>query len=118
MGSDGLEPPTPCLYGRAPATGARPLSWLTHVGWRLAQRLIRGPLFGLFVESVREFRPRPDAQLRVDLRQVPLDRARRDEELGGDLLVRAALGDERSDAPLGRGQLVGARPAAADPGEA
>ena len=43
---------------------------------------------------------RADAELRVDLREVRLDRADADEQPRGDLLVREALGDELGDAPL------------------
>ena len=58
-----------------------------------------------------------DAELAVDVREVRLDRAHAHEELGGDLLVGAALGRELGDPPLGLGQLVGGRRAAADPPE-
>src|SRR5215475_1379109 len=41
---------------------------------------------------------------------MELDRPRREEQLGGDLLVREAFGDQASDLELLRGQLVdGAR---------
>ena len=58
---------------------------------------------------------RPYAELRVDPRQVALDRSRRDEELRSDLFVRLSLGDELRDAPLGRRQLVAGSRTAADP---
>ena len=50
--------------------------------------------------------PRPDPELRVDPSEVGLHRTHRHEEGARDLLVREAVGDERDDALLGRGQLV------------
>ena len=63
----------------------------------------------------RELGPGADAELAVDAREVRLDRADAHEELGGDLLVRAAPARELRDAMLGLGQLVGERAAPADP---
>ena len=48
-------------------------------------------------DAAGELRAGADAELRVDLRQVRLDRPDADEQLRGDLLVRAALGDELGD---------------------
>ena len=57
---------------------------------------------------------RADAELRVDARQLGLDRLRRHEERRGDFLVRAALGDELGDAALGRRQHAFGAPSPAD----
>ena len=53
-----------------------------------------------------------DAELAVDVREVGLDGAHAHEQLGGDLLVRAALGGELGDPAFGLGQLLrgGERP--------
>ena len=55
------------------------------------------------------------AELAVDVGKVGLDRAHAHEELGGDLLVGAALGGKFGDPPFGLGQLLGGGCAAADP---
>src|SRR4051812_31420285 len=49
---------------------------------------------------------RVDPELREHPAQVPLDRARADEELCADLGIRAALGGEACDLPLLRGEPV------------
>ena len=56
-----------------------------------------------------------DAELPEDAREVPFDRAVGEEERGGDLAVRLALGDERRDALLGRRERARRRRASADP---
>ena len=48
--------------------------------------------------------PPVDLELAVDLAQVELDRLRREAELGGDLLVRPAFGDEVGHAALSEGE--------------
>src|SRR5215218_8451505 len=58
-----------------------------------------------------------DAQLLVDLREVPLDRLGADEQLAGGLLVGAPGGDQLGHALLGGRQRAGGRGAPADPGE-
>src|SRR5208283_4461919 len=47
--------------------------------------------------SLDKLRSRGDLELLVDLAQVILDGGRADEQLGGDVTVRAALGDEPGD---------------------
>src|SRR5262245_25545894 len=61
-----------------------------------------------------ELRPRGDAELREDLAQVVLDRARAEEELSGDVLVGVTLADEPRDLQLLRCQ-VGERARVAPP---
>src|SRR4029078_2965125 len=48
-----------------------------------------------------QHRPRPSAELLLDPLEIRLDRARPDERLVGDFLVRLAARDERRDSPLG-----------------
>src|SRR5438477_7193957 len=55
-----------------------------------------------------------DAELRVDARERPLDRALREVEDGGHLFVRPAFGDELRDALLGRCELAARWRAPAD----
>ena len=55
-------------------------------------------------EVPRELRPRPDAELGVDVGQVAGDSPLAEEECGGDFPVRLALSDQCGDTPLGRGQ--------------
>ena len=94
----------PCArrYGRAPAgeiTETRSLNPAPAAGGQT-----RG-----------ELRPRADAELRVGVREVHLDRVHGDEERLRDLLVREPLRRQLGDAPLGGRQLAaGARPARAD----
>src|SRR5918995_464965 len=54
-------------------------------------------------------------ELPEDAREVPFDGAIREEEGGGDLAVRLALGDEGGDPLLGRRERAGRRGAPADP---
>src|SRR5581483_12203970 len=51
-------------------------------------------------EALGEVAARADTELRVDVRQVLLDRVHGDEELGGDLLVREPVGGQPSDSLL------------------
>src|SRR3990172_7329131 len=53
--------------------------------------------------------PGPDPELCVDVRQVARHGALAEEQAGGDLAVRPALGDERGDAQLRRAQAGDAR---------
>src|SRR6476620_6680280 len=62
----------------------------------------------------RELRSRANAELAVDLREVPRDRVRAEVELGGHLAVPAAGGDELHDLPLGFGERGVGGDAAAD----
>src|SRR5262245_46109023 len=62
----------------------------------------------------RQLRARAQAELRVDAREVALDRADADEHRRRDLAVRPALGDELGHAPLRLGQLARASAAAGD----
>src|SRR5262245_10561401 len=57
-------------------------------------------------ERVVELAPRPDAELREDVAQVPLDRARADEQLRADLGVRAPVTRQTGDLRLLGGQVV------------
>ena len=66
-------------------------------------------------EARGELGPRAHAELRVDAREVRLDRPHRDDQLGRHLAVRAPLGDQGGDALLGGGELVAGRRAAAEP---
>src|SRR5215204_2562082 len=54
----------------------------------------------------REVPPRPDPKLDEHLAQVPLDRARAEEEPCPDLGVRQAVASQPSDLPLLLGQVV------------
>ena len=56
-----------------------------------------------------------DAELPEDMREMPLHRAIREEQGGGNLLIRLSLGHEGRDALLGRCQRAGRRRASADP---
>ena len=58
-----------------------------------------------------------DAELAVDVGEVGLDRAQPHVQLGGDLLVRAALGGELGDPPFRLGQLLRGGGASADPAQ-
>src|SRR5947209_18632479 len=60
----------------------------------------------------RQLRAASDARLRADLREMALDRARRDVQRRRDLLVRAAVGHEAQDVELARRQLAGGGAAA------
>ena len=60
-------------------------------------------------QRARQLRTRADAELRVDVREVRLDRALTEEERRGHLAIRPAFGDERRDALLRRSQPVLAR---------
>src|SRR6185503_14280748 len=73
------------------------------------------PGAGRTSDPAGELHPRLDAELGVDLRKVGLDGADADEELGRDLLVRPALGDEAGDAELCLGQALDCR-SPPDPG--
>src|SRR3954447_13683064 len=53
--------------------------------------------------------PRPAADLRIDVGHVVLDRPRRDDQAGGDLLVRHPAGEQPQDLDLALGQLAGVR---------
>jgi hypothetical protein len=57
-------------------------------------------------EQMGELRARGDAELGEDFAQVVVDRARREEELRRDLLVRKPISDEADDLQLLRSQLV------------
>ena len=72
---------------------------------------------GSSVQPAGELGARADAELGVDVGQVARDRPLAEEQRGGDLPVRPALGDERGDAALGRRQPFLAR-APADPARA
>src|SRR5439155_6206112 len=52
-------------------------------------------------DACGELRARADAELPVDLREVPLDRVQAQAELGGDLAIPSACDDELDDAPFG-----------------
>src|SRR3954463_2640085 len=72
-------------------------------------------------DGVGQFGARADAELRVDARKIVLDRLLAEQELAGDLLVRATTGDEPGDLRLALRQQaigsVGGSPAGgADPG--
>src|SRR5215472_9069216 len=43
-----------------------------------------------------------DLELAVDLFEIPLDRARRDEQLSGSVIIGEAIGDEAQDFNLAR----------------
>src|SRR5262245_1888781 len=65
-----------------------------------------------------ELRPRADAELGVDVREVDLDGVDADEECLGDLLVGESVTGQLRDPTLGRSQLSARlRPPSADPGE-
>src|SRR5215472_16082623 len=53
-----------------------------------------------------ELPARGDTELHEHVAQVPLDRARADEQLGADLRVRQAIADELGDLPFLRRELV------------
>src|SRR5271155_5566500 len=55
---------------------------------------------------LRELSAGGDAELRVYLAQVPLDRARADEQFGADLRVRLSLTGEPGDLRLLGGELL------------
>src|SRR5581483_8479906 len=57
---------------------------------------------------------RADVELPLDLGEVPLHGTYAREQLGRDLLVRPAGGDQLGDAPLGRRELAGRPRASAD----
>src|SRR6478735_4316412 len=63
----------------------------------------------------RELRSRADAELAIDLREVPRDRVRAEAELRGDVAVPTAGDDELDDSPLGLGELSRRTAAPADP---
>ena len=68
-------------------------------------------------DASRELCSRADAELAIDLREVPRDRVRAEAELGGDLAVPASGDDELDDPPLGLRQLAVRCGAPADPPE-
>jgi inner membrane transporter RhtA len=53
-----------------------------------------------------DLRPRPRAELREDPRNVGADRVAGQEQLGGDLRIGPAVGDQPGDLGLGRGQRL------------
>jgi hypothetical protein len=56
------------------------------------------------LQPAGELGTRPDVELAVDLRQVPLDGLRADEQLGSDLAVGASGGDQLGNLELSRRQ--------------
>ena len=80
-----------------------------------------GPALGhtetaLRAQDASQLAAAADAELREHLAQVPLDRARAEEELRADLRVRQAVASEPGDLRLLRGQVVAAsRPCACAP---
>ena len=66
---------------------------------------------------MRELGARANAELAVDAGERCLDRALRKEEGRRNLTVGLPFGDEGCDSPLGLGELVARRHAAADAGE-
>src|SRR4051794_31445993 len=84
--------------GRAPA-GTYGRKWGPLGGGRRRRRL-------RVVRCRAELFARVDPELREYAAQVPLDRARADEELCADLGIRAALGGEACDLRLLRGKPV------------
>src|SRR4051812_14606371 len=98
---------------------ARQPSTASASGLETRRRYIRAEntLHGIFaqehvplrggLEVARELHARPDLELRVDVAQVGLDSAGAEDELLGDLAVRAAGADELGDLPLADGEGVG-----------
>src|SRR3954451_12128431 len=58
-------------------------------------------------QCAAQLTPRADVELREDLAQVVLDRARADEQLRTDLGIRAAIGGPRRGAPPARSAPLG-----------
>ena len=71
-------------------------------------------LVGFGADARRELGSRANAELAVDLREVPCDRVRAEAELGGHLAVPAAGDDELDDLPLGLRELIVRGGASAD----
>src|ERR1700754_1586757 len=76
-------------------------------GSTIAEQVLNGDRSG--PQRARELAPRVDVQLREGVSEVRLDRALGDEELLRDLPVRASLGRELRDAPLGGRECLAAR---------
>src|SRR5215204_504025 len=74
-----------------------------------------GDSLDLSGESCDELGAGVDAELAVDLREVPFDGLRADDELARDLVVGATGGDEFNDPPFCLGQGTVRDPPPADP---
>src|SRR5262245_60936562 len=102
-------------WGSACVRSLAPWRYLTTLGRILETPKALG--FGGFLHRDREQSGEfgtPHPELSIDVGQVRLDRAHAHEELGGDLLVRTALGGELGDALLRLGQLLFGGPPPAD----